>query len=168
MSQGVIATRVARPRVGRRRRARPSRPRVRYRPEAAVILSETTCWPRPYGGWFRCREGHLPHLAVIEPRRHWHVVERAGRMRLLGRMRVVYQLGADTAQLAYGVLSKRASQLMLEGWQLDVESSTDSTVTVDLDGTRTIIEVSECWDVQCLASRPPTGLPATDDEARAS
>jgi len=95
------------------------------------------------------------------------VTERAGRMRLLGRMRVVHQLGADTAQLAYGVLSKRASQLMLEGWQLDIDHSTDSVVVVDLEGMRTMVEVTECWDVVCLASRPPTGLPGSDDgEAR--
>jgi hypothetical protein len=86
-------------------------------------------------------------------------------MRLLGRMRVVYQLGADSAQVAYGVLSKRASQLMLDGWQLDVETSSDSAVVVDREGTRTIVEVSECWDVACLASRPPTGLPGNDNEA---
>ena len=89
-------------------------------------------------------------------------MERAGRARLLGRTRVVYQLGADTPQLAYAVLSKRASELMLEGWQLHVELSSDSTVTVDLDGRRTIIEVTECWDLRCLRSRPPIGLPGTE------
>jgi hypothetical protein len=80
-------------------------------------------------------------------------------MRLLGRMRVVHQLGADTAQAAYGVLSKRASQLMLEGWQLDIDYSSDSVVVVDREGTRAMIEVKECYEVACLASRPPTGLP---------
>jgi len=95
------------------------------------------------------------------------VIERAGRMRLLGRMRVVYQLGADTAQVAYGVLSKRASQLMLDGWQLDVETSTDSVVVVDREGTRTIVEVNECWDVACLAARPPTSLHGGESDQRA-
>ncbi|MCU1379918.1 MAG: hypothetical protein JWN29_2901 [Acidimicrobiales bacterium] len=99
-------------------------------------------------------------LSAIEPRRHWHVTERSGRIRLLGRMRVVHQLGADTAQAAYSVLSKRASQLMLESWQLDVDYSTDSVVVVEREGLRTVIEVTECWEVACLAARPPTELPA--------
>jgi hypothetical protein len=87
------------------------------------------------------------------------VTERSGRIRLLGRMRVTHELGADTASSAYGVLSKRASQLMLEGWQLDVDYSTDSIVTVDREGIRIVVEVRECWEVACLAARPPSGLP---------
>ena len=87
------------------------------------------------------------------------MTERSGRIRLLGRMRVTHELGADTASSAYGVLSKRASQLMLEGWQLDVDYSTDSVVTVDREGVRIVVEVRECWEVECLAGRPPTGLP---------
>jgi hypothetical protein len=99
----------------------------------------------------------------IEPRRHWHVTERSGRIRLLGRMRVVHQLGADSAQAAYGVLAKRASQLMLESWQLDVDYSNDSVVTLEREGLRTVVEVSECWEVACLAARPPSGLPGSTD-----
>ena len=86
------------------------------------------------------------------------MTERSGRIRLLGRMRVVHRLGADTAQAAYGVLAKRASQLMLESWQLDVDYSNDSVVVVEREGTRTVIEVNECWEVECLAARPPSGL----------
>jgi hypothetical protein len=74
-------------------------------------------------------------------------------------MRVVHQLGADSAHAAYGVLAKRASQLMLEAWQLDVDYSNDSVVVVEREGLRTVIEVSECWEVACLAARPPSGLP---------
>ena len=96
------------------------------------------------------------------------MTERSGRIRLLGRMRVVHQLGADSAQAAYGVLSKRASQLMLESWQLDVDYSNDSTVVLEREGLRTQIEVTECWEVACLAARPPTGLSAsTEAEAAA-
>lgn len=88
-------------------------------------------------------------------------------MRLLGRMRVVHRLGADTAQAAYGVLAKRASQLMLEGWQLDVDYSNDSVVVVQREGLRARIEVTECWEVGCLAARPPSGIemspPATEE-----
>lgn len=87
------------------------------------------------------------------------MTERSGRIRLLGRMRVTHELGADTASSAYGVLSTRASQLMLDGWQLDVDDSSDSVVTLDRDGIRAVIEVRACWDVDCLAARPPSGLP---------
>ena len=87
------------------------------------------------------------------------MTERAGRNRLLGRMRVEHRLGADTAQAAFGVLSKRASQLMLDGWRLDVDFSNDSVVVVELHGTRRVVEVTDCWDVACLAGRPPAGLP---------
>ena len=90
------------------------------------------------------------------------MIERSGRIRLLGRMRVVHRLGADTAQAAYGVLAKRASQLMLDGWQLDVDYSNDSVVVVEREGTRAQIEVTECWEVACLAARPPTGLSGGD------
>lgn len=86
------------------------------------------------------------------------MIERSGRIRLLGRMRVVHRLGADSAQAAYGVLAKRASQLMLDGWQLDVDYSNDSIVVVEREGTRSQIEVTECWEVECLAARPPSGL----------
>jgi hypothetical protein len=72
-------------------------------------------------------------------------------------------MGAPSAQVAYGVLAKRASQLMLELWQLDVDYSTDSVVVVEREGVRTVVEVSECWEVACLAGRPPTGLPGADD-----
>lgn len=97
------------------------------------------------------------------------MTERSGRIRLLGRMRVVHQLGANTAMSAYGVLAKRASQLMLESWQLDVDYSNDSVVVVERDGVRTVIEVSECWEVSCLAARLPSGLPGAgeDGELRA-
>jgi hypothetical protein len=91
------------------------------------------------------------------------VTERSGRIRLLGRMRVVHQMGAPSAQVAYGVLAKRASQLMLEAWQLDVDYSNDSVVVVEREGVRTVIEVSECWEVECLAGQPPTGLPGADN-----
>ena len=107
-------------------------------------------------------------LCGIEPRRHWHVTERSGRIRLLGRMRVVHQLGADSAQAAYGVLAKRASQLMLESWQLDIDYSNDSVVVVEREGLRTVIEVSECWEVACLAARPPSGLPETTEAEAAA
>jgi hypothetical protein len=53
---------------------------------------------------------------------------------------------------------------MLDGWQLDVETSSNSAVVVDREGTRTIVEVSECWDIACLASRPPTGLSGIDGD----
>lgn len=86
------------------------------------------------------------------------MIERSGRIRLLGRMRVVHRLGADTAHAAYGVLAKRASQLMLDGWLLDVDYSNDSVVVVEREGTRAQIEVTECWEVACLAARPPSGL----------
>jgi hypothetical protein len=79
-------------------------------------------------------------------------------------MHVVYQLGADTSQIVYGVLSKRAGELMLDGWQLEVETSSDSAVVVDREGTRTIVEVSECWDVVCVAAGPPTGRPGTEEK----
>lgn len=89
------------------------------------------------------------------------MTERAGRNRLLGRMRVEHRLGADTAQAAFGVLSKRASQLMLEGWRLNVDFSNDTVVVVEMDDTRRVVEVTDCWDVACLAARPPEGLPDT-------
>lgn len=88
------------------------------------------------------------------------MTERTGRIRLLARMRVVHQIGTDTARSAYGILSKRASQLMLEGWQLDVDYSTDAIVLLDREGTRVCVEVSECWEVGCLAARPPSGCRA--------
>lgn len=84
---------------------------------------------------------------------------------MLGRMRVVHRLGADTAQAAYGVLAKRASQLMLEGWQLDVDYSNDAVVVVERDGLRAQIEVDECWEVSCLAARPPSGIDAPQQRA---
>ena len=74
----------------------------------------------------------------------------------------MHQLGADTAQAAYSVLSKRASQLMLEAWQLDIDYSTDSVVVVEREGMRTTIEVTECWEIACLAARPPSGLGAPE------
>lgn len=88
--------------------------------------------------------------------RHWHVIERAGRVRLLrSKLRVVSSLGADTASLAFQVLSRRASELMLDGWLLDVDQSSDSVVTVNRENHVTVVEVSDCWDPACLAARPP-------------
>jgi quinolinate synthase len=60
-----------------------------------------------------------------------------------------------------------ALQRMLEGWQLDVDYSSNSVVVVDRAGTRTVIEVTECWELACLASRPPSGLPGVDREQQA-
>lgn len=95
--------------------------------------------------------------------RHWHVVERSGRVRLLrSKVRVVSSLGADSASLAFHVLSRRASELMLDGWLLDVDQSTDNVVTVHRHGHVTIVEVSDCWDAACLAARPPRPLAAED------
>lgn len=95
--------------------------------------------------------------------RHWHVVERAGRVRLLrSKVRVVSSLGADSATVAFQVLSRRASELMLEGWLLDVDQSADDVVTVHRGGHVTIVEVSDCWDAACLAARPPRPLAADD------
>lgn len=91
------------------------------------------------------------------------MTERSGRIRLLGRMRVVHQVGTDTARSAYGILSKRASQLMLEGWQLDVDYSSDATVMMDREGVRVCVEVTECWEVACLAGRPPSGLAGMEE-----
>jgi hypothetical protein len=39
-------------------------------------------------------------------------------------------------------------------------------VVVEREGLRTVIEVSECWEVACLAARPPSGL--TEGEAERS
>ena len=93
--------------------------------------------------------------------RHWHVVERSGRMRLLrSKIRIISSLGADTASLAFQVLSRRASELMLEGWLLDVDQSTNNVVTVHREGFVTVVEVTDCWDAACLAARPPRPLDA--------
>jgi hypothetical protein len=57
---------------------------------------------------------------------------------------------------------------MLEGWQLDIDYSSDSVVVVDRNGERTTVEVTECWEVACLAARPPTGLPGVERSLQAS
>lgn len=96
---------------------------------------------------------------------HWHVIERSGRVRLLrSKVRVVSSLGADSATAAFQVLSRRASELMLEGWRLDVDESTNNVVTVQRDGQVTIVEVSDCWDEGCLAARPPRPISGDDGD----
>ena len=99
--------------------------------------------------------------------RHWHVVEREGRIRLLrSKLRVVSALGADSASLAFQVLSRRASELMLDGWLLDVDQSSDNVVTVNREGHVTVVEVSDCWDSTCLAARPPRPISPDGDGPR--
>jgi hypothetical protein len=95
----------------------------------------------------------------IQVTRHWHVTEQSRRLRFLARTRTDHRLGADTALAAYRALAQRASQLMLEGWRLDVDRSSESVVAVERDGERKVITVTECFEAACLAARPPAGLP---------
>jgi hypothetical protein len=74
-------------------------------------------------------------------------------------MQVVMYLGADTKEAAYTAFSKRANVLMLEGWELDPYGSSDTVFAVRRDRESRVLEVTECWDQACLASRPPSGLP---------
>lgn len=96
--------------------------------------------------------------------RHWHVTERYGRSRLFSpRMRVVVRLGADSASSAFAAFSRRANELMLDGWELDPYGSNDTILAVRKDKEGRIVEVTECYDPACLASRPPSGLPPIPD-----
>jgi hypothetical protein len=98
----------------------------------------------------------------VRVERHWHVIERYGRSRLFApRMRVVVSLGADTAQAAFNAFSQRANELMLDGWELDGDGSSDSVLAVRKDLESRIVEVTDCYDPSCLAGRPPRLL--TDD-----
>jgi hypothetical protein len=106
-------------------------------------------------------EGGAGKLHNVRIERHWHVTERYGRSRLFApRMRVVLRLGADSATAAFAAFSQRANELMLDGWELDPYGSGDTVLAVRRDKEGRIVEVTECYDPECLASRPPTGLTA--------
>jgi hypothetical protein len=74
-------------------------------------------------------------------------------------MQVVLSLGADSAQAAYSAFSRRANELMLEGWHLDVDGCSETQIAVRREREGRMVEVTECYDPDCLAARPPSGLP---------
>jgi hypothetical protein len=76
-------------------------------------------------------------------------------------MRVVATVGADTAEAAFSTFSRRANELMLDGWQLDVYGSDDRTITVLREKETRVVEVYECYEAECLAGRPAPGLGGT-------
>jgi hypothetical protein len=92
--------------------------------------------------------------------RHWHVTERRVRRGRFRRTQVVGRLGASHAGAAYGALARRVSELILDGWSLHMEQSTDAMAVLQRDGVRTAVDVVECWDRGCLAARPPLGAGA--------
>jgi hypothetical protein len=101
----------------------------------------------------------MKHAAVdgVGPR-HWHVTERRVRLGRFRRAQVVGQLGAVTAGAAYGALARRVSELVLDGWSLRMEHSTDALAVLERDGVRSAVDVVECSDGGCLTARAPAGV----------
>ncbi|MCU1485574.1 MAG: hypothetical protein JWN67_2320 [Actinomycetia bacterium] len=94
------------------------------------------------------------------PRCHWHVTEAGAPTRLLRRPRVHGQTGVTASREAYRVLTSRTSELMLDGWELDLGASTDRRVVLVKERATTTITVHECWEVTCVASlRSPSITP---------
>lgn len=100
-------------------------------------------------------------MSDAAPSRHWHVTERRGRRRPFGRMRVTLRLGADASHAVFGVLTRRVSSLLLDGWHLDLDRTSDAFVLLLRGQERISLEVLECGDDACLSARRAHGSDRT-------